>query len=195
MSDPASEARELMKTKEAIEAELQTHIAVLKTQGVAMDTPLVDREGFPRADVDIYAVRGARKRIIELRNDLKAAINDIATALEAVFDRTQEMSVDVQEAAAAPVPFAKVDGVAPGGPASDAGLQREDLVVKFGGLTRQSFAAGSLQPLVQLVANRENQSISITVMRSGEEKVLSMTPRKGWGGRGLIGCHIVPYAS
>lgn len=38
-----------------------------------MDTPLVDREGFPRADIDVAGVRTARVQVIRLRNDLKAA--------------------------------------------------------------------------------------------------------------------------
>ena len=29
-----------------------------------MDTPLVDRDGFPRSDIDVYAVRQARNEII-----------------------------------------------------------------------------------------------------------------------------------
>lgn len=33
-------------------------------QGVGMDDPLVDNEGFPRNDIDIYTVRTARNRII-----------------------------------------------------------------------------------------------------------------------------------
>ncbi len=29
-----------------------------------MDQPLVDREGYPRADIDVYQVRTARHKII-----------------------------------------------------------------------------------------------------------------------------------
>lgn len=36
------------------------------------------------------------------------------------------------------------------------GLQREDLVVKFGQLNHQSFTSSSLQPLADLVATNEN---------------------------------------
>lgn len=42
--------------------------------------------------------------------------------------------------------------------ASLQGLQREDLIVKFGGLSHRSFTAGSLQPLVSLVGANENVS-------------------------------------
>ena len=40
------------------------------------------------------------------------------------------------------------------------GMQREDLVVKFGHLTSQSFSSSSLQILAELVAVSENVSIA-----------------------------------
>jgi hypothetical protein len=39
------------------------------------------------------------------------------------------------------------------------GLQREDLVVKFGSLTQQSFSSSSLTPLMDIVAAYENVSV------------------------------------
>ena len=36
----------------------------LQQQDVGMDGPLVDTEGFPRADIDVYSVRHARHGII-----------------------------------------------------------------------------------------------------------------------------------
>lgn len=35
-----------------------------------MDDPLVDREGFPRADIDVYAVRVARNHLIRKTSTL-----------------------------------------------------------------------------------------------------------------------------
>ncbi|KAF6757332.1 hypothetical protein DFP72DRAFT_890887 [Ephemerocybe angulata] len=193
---PREQARKLMDQKSNIEAELEAHFTILKANNVTMDTPLVDREGFPRADVDIYAVRGARKRVIELRNDLKWNMEEMAKVLQVIYalpaDGEESGAVEV-EVVEKPTPFAKVEGVAPGSPARDAGMLQDDQIIKFGGLSHKSFEAGSLQPLVSLVGANENRPISITVLRSGESKVLSLTPRKGWGGRGLLGCHIVPY--
>ncbi|KAJ7915360.1 hypothetical protein B0H13DRAFT_2000534 [Mycena leptocephala] len=90
-------------------------------------------------------------------------------------------------------PFAKVDGVSPGSPAAEAGLQREDLVVKFDSLTQQSFSSSSLTPLMDIVAAYENRSIPLKVLRSEQMVFLNLTPR-AWEGRGLLGCHIVPYS-
>ena len=50
-----------------------------------MDEPLVDAEGFPRADVDVYAVRTARRDIIRLRNDHKHLSECIHRALVDVY--------------------------------------------------------------------------------------------------------------
>ena len=115
------QARALMAQKSNIEAELETHISILKANDVTMQTPLVDAEGFPRADIDIYAVRGARVRIIELRNDLKAVMDAIGKALEEVYDPSLALHQDDSSTERNPLkPFAKVDGVAPGSPAADA---------------------------------------------------------------------------
>jgi len=149
-------------------------------------------------------VRNARVRIIELRNDLKAIIADIAKALEAVYDPSAAPAPDSSSSGAGALsnveedvtkPFARVDGVAPNSPAAEAGMQREDLVVKFGHLTSQSFMSSSLQILAELVAVSENRELPIKVLRSDQTISIKLTPRKGWGGRGMLGCHIVPYTS
>ncbi|KAJ3983619.1 hypothetical protein F5890DRAFT_164879 [Lentinula detonsa] len=198
---PAEQAKRLMDQKKNIETEIETHISILKANQSTMQSPLVDTDGFPRADIDIYAVRGARVRIIELRNDLKDVTAAIGKALEVIYDRSQsEQSEDTSDRTEGsslskePKPFARVDGVAPGSPAADAGLCREDLIVKFGQLISTSFPSDSLAPIAELVGASENQSIGIKALRKGQSVFLSLTPRKGWGGRGMLGCHIVPYS-
>jgi 26S proteasome non-ATPase regulatory subunit 9 len=189
---PAEQTRTLINQKSNIEAELESHISILKANNVTMQTPLVDAEGFPRADIDIYAVRGARVRIIELRNDLKAVVDAIGKALEGIYDPAIQRSSQIDSSPLKP--FAKVDGVAPGSPAAEAGLQRDDLIVKFGQLDESSFKSNSLQPLADLVSENEQRSISIRVIRSDKTVFLTLTPRKDWGGRGMLGCHIVLHS-
>ncbi|PVF94621.1 hypothetical protein CPB86DRAFT_808456 [Serendipita vermifera] len=199
---------DLMARKDALETELSTQFSILSANQSTMNTPLVDREGFPRADIDIWAVRHARVRIIELRNDLKQVVDDIAVALAQV---SSDDAAGIRTNGAGPTMvngtshneadspedlpgFARVDGVAPGSPAAVAGLIREDVVIRFGRLTAADFrqAPRSLQPLAALVAEHENQSLDVVVRRAGDLKTLNFTPRNGWGGRGLLGCHIVP---
>jgi len=190
---PRERARILIDRKQSIEAEITEQMSVLASNGCDMHTPLVDGDGFPRADIDIWAVRTARVRIIELRNDLSAVVDAIAKALEGVFnpdlaDPTSSAETDELK------PFARVDVVSHGGPASQAGLQREDLIVKFGHLTSKTMSSSSMQPVAELVSANEDRHIIIKVLRSDRLVYLTLIPKQGWGGRGLLGCHIVPYS-
>ncbi|KAF8442840.1 hypothetical protein L210DRAFT_3534207 [Boletus edulis BED1] len=201
---PLEKARALVHVKDGIEAEISLQLSILRENNCDMTAPLVDSEGFPRADLDIYAIRSARTRIIKLRNDLKYTMDEIEKALHQVYDPSLappapskappvpvEMSSTHTEETLSP--FAQVNGVAPGSPAAHAGLCREDLIIKFGHLTAASFSASSLEPLADLVRHNENHELRIQVLRDGRELSLQFTPRSGWGGRGLLGCHIVPY--
>lgn len=116
----AEQARALMQKKAIIEAEIEVQITILKANNCDMRSLLVDAEGFPRADIDIYAVRGARVRIIELRNDLASAMDSIAKALQGVYDPTLVQTATPEaKPPTALKPFARVDGVAPSSPAMD----------------------------------------------------------------------------
>jgi len=199
---PADQVRALMVRKEAIEAELDAQSSILKANSSTMETPLLDADGFPRADIDVWAVRHARVRIIELRNDLSAVMDRIMLGLQSVYDPSAVSATEAgEEPSSSPAasldtlrPFAKVDGVAPGSPAATAGLLREDLVLSFGTLTRSSFGSSSLQPLAEYVATQENRELVVKVLRGANETVsLTFVPRRNWGGRGLLGCHIVPH--
>jgi len=199
-TSPAEITRSLIAQRKTIEADIDAQVSILKANSSTLHSPLVDPDGFPRADIDVYAVRGARVRLIELKNDLDAVMTEIGKALERVYDPTIEASAGPDSSSSvsnteALRPFAKVDGVAPGSPAAEAGLQRGDLVVKFGALTQRSFPSSSIEPLATLVAGSENLSLPISVLRGEEQQMtqLNLTPQK-WGGRGLLGCHIVPYS-
>ena len=86
-------------------------------------------------------------------------------------------------------------------------MQREDLIVKFGGLRHPQ---PNLQGLTAVVAENENvrpgllsrdlksysngvmlsqKAISVLIRRSGTDGVtaLRLIPRQGWGGRGSLG--------
>lgn len=121
---PADQVRALMARKDAIEAEIKDRLEVLKVNNCTMQTPLVDAEGFPRADIDLWEVRHARVRIIELRNDLSAVMDAISSGLQGVFDPALPSSSATDGPTASNpsglLPFAKVDGVVPGSPAASA---------------------------------------------------------------------------
>ncbi|GJE98269.1 26S proteasome regulatory subunit [Phanerochaete sordida] len=194
---PAEQVRALMSRKDAIEAEIDAQASILRTNNVTMQSPLVDAEGFPRDDIDVWQVRHARVRIIELRNDLRDVMDSIANALQGVYD--PKLAAEKEQEVSSPsrlLPFAKVNGVAPNSPAATAGLLREDLILSFGSLTKASFSSNTLGPLATFVASQENKQVPVKVLRASDEIVtLTFVPKSGWGGRGLLGCHIVPHSA
>jgi 26S proteasome non-ATPase regulatory subunit 9 len=120
--NPSEKARALMARKDVIELELETQLSILQAENVTMQTPLVDYEGFPRADIDVWAVRNARVRIVELRNDLRDIMDAIGKALEEVYDPSTVAAVvgSSERVPEALKPFTKVESVATGSPASEA---------------------------------------------------------------------------
>jgi 26S proteasome regulatory subunit N4 len=127
---PMETARSLMAQKDAIQADLDVQFGILSANNSTLHTPLVDPQGFPRADIDVYAVRHARVRVIELRNDMESVMNQLAKALEGVYDPRNGGNVteglpnktafSAAEASEGHKPFARVDGVAPSSPAAQA---------------------------------------------------------------------------
>eukprot|EP00075_Anas_platyrhynchos_P036373 XP_027325626.1 26S proteasome non-ATPase regulatory subunit 9-like [Anas platyrhynchos] len=54
---------QLVRQKDELEARIRACYELLRDSGVGPDEPLVDAEGFPRADIDVYRVRAARHNI------------------------------------------------------------------------------------------------------------------------------------
>jgi 26S proteasome non-ATPase regulatory subunit 9 len=115
---PVDRAKTLVARKEFIETELESQLSILKANNSTLNSPLVDQDGFPRADIDIWAIRHARVRVIELRNDLNAVMDEIGKALEGVYAPTVAQTQDDEEPWSELRPFARVNAVAPGSPAA-----------------------------------------------------------------------------
>ena len=93
-------------------------------------------------------------------------------------------------------PFAKVNSVEQGGPADDAGLKAGDWIRRFGDVNWMNHE--KLSKVAEVVRRHQGRAVTVKVIRTGEtlsedqELSLSLTPRSGWGGRGLLGCHLLP---
>ncbi|XP_002733721.1 26S proteasome non-ATPase regulatory subunit 9-like [Saccoglossus kowalevskii] len=186
--------KELVDKKDAIEKEIKELYEVLDSQqGVGMDGALIDSDGYPRNDIDIYSVRTARHNIICLQNDHKELMKQIEKGLHALHGL--EKVNQVAETGKKPTekvdrkPFAKIDIVTPESPASIGGLEVGDQVIKFGSVTVENFH--SLQNIGQVVQHSQGKPVSLTVIRNGEVIHLAVKPQT-WSGRGLLGCNIVP---
>ena len=78
----AQKEREALEAEaEAIEAELTSPSAETGAAGPGLSGPLVDGEGYPRADIDVYRARQLRHRHACLRTDHKALMKRIEALL------------------------------------------------------------------------------------------------------------------
>ncbi|PWY88355.1 hypothetical protein BO70DRAFT_350725 [Aspergillus heteromorphus CBS 117.55] len=208
---------DLMQEKERIEEELSALSSVLTSHGVRMSTSLTTFDGFPRDDIDVAQIRTTRTRIIRLRNDHKDVMSHLEKGIHNHFANLQraqavapsggnagdtpglQASVSgnaASDAGAAGMPFAKVNSVVPGSPADQAGLRAGDTVRSFASANWLNHER--LSKVAQVVQQSEGRTVVVKVSRkepnstSNIELSLELVPRRDWGGRGLLGCHLVP---
>jgi len=203
--------QQLIARKDNLEAELKALGAVLDSHGVNMQTSLTTFDGFPRSDIDVAQVRVTRARIIALRNDWKSLMDKIEKGLHEHHAKYQasdeyknsmsqpqpqpQATLPPQQAPSVPeTPFAKVNSVEPGSPANEAGLKAGDLIRRFGAAIWSNHER--LRKVGEVVGQNLGRPIVVKVSRGtgsqAQELDLRLTPRQNWGGRGTLGCHIVP---
>ncbi|KAG9205420.1 putative 26S proteasome regulatory subunit [Epicoccum nigrum] len=200
--------QELMAEKDRVEAELKALGQVLDSHGVHMNTGLTTFDGFPRSDIDVPQIRTTRARIIRLKNDYKELMSRIEQGLHEHHARLAEQAQNDSAAASQPqagqsappaaleAPFAKVNSVVAGSPADDAGLRAGDTITKFGWVDWTNHER--LGRVAEAVSQNEGIPITVKALRpsssggSAEAVQMQLTPRRNWGGRGLLGCHLLP---
>ncbi|KAF2735713.1 26S proteasome non-ATPase regulatory subunit 9 [Polyplosphaeria fusca] len=197
--------RELVAEKDRVEAELKELGKVLDSHGVNMNTTLTTFDGFPRADIDVAQIRTTRARIVRLKNDYKDLMSRIERGLHEHHARIQEdaqsnstSAAETAESSSGPLeaPFARVNGVVPHSPADSAGLKVGDTITKFGWVDWTNH--DKLSRVAEAVGQNEGLPMTVKVLRpstSGgpsEPVQMQLTPRRNWGGRGLLGCHLLP---
>ncbi|KAI8933547.1 hypothetical protein NX059_009283 [Plenodomus lindquistii] len=172
-----------------------------------MNTGLTTFDGFPRSDIDVAQIRTTRARIIRLKNDYKDLMSRIEKGLHEHHARLAEQAQSPATAgqgvngfsappAALEAPFAKVNSVVADSPAEAAGLKVGDTITKFGWVDWTNHER--LSRVAEAVSQNEGMPLTVKVLRpnaSGgpaETVQMQLTPRRNWGGRGLLGCHLLP---
>ncbi|XP_042371115.1 26S proteasome non-ATPase regulatory subunit 9 isoform X2 [Plectropomus leopardus] len=158
------DVQNLIKKKDEIEEQIKAYYDVLE-DGVGVEDPLVDAEGYPRADVNLYQIRTARHSISCLQNDHKAIMEEIEEALHKLHalekakreaDEAGAQEEAMEQQVTLPPPFARVDAVTQGSPASGAGLRVGDEVIEFGSVNTANFH--NLQNIASVVQHSEGVS-------------------------------------
>jgi 26S proteasome non-ATPase regulatory subunit 9 len=192
---------DLMLKKTKIEEDIKEQGEILDAEGhVGMTEKLVDNEGFPRNDIDLYRVRAARQRIICLQNDYKVLMDQIEMKLNEYHgeQRSQDKVQDIKTSFVHK-PFLKVSQVDSGSPAHDCGIQVDDEIIQFGPYIAAN-TDKKLTQIAELVKKSEDKIILLNALRpvklgaNEETKELvriRLVPKK-WSGHGLLGCKIVP---
>lgn len=87
--------------------------------------------------------------------------------------------------------FAKIELVSLDSPAQEAGLKKDDLILKFGSVDYSNNR--QLRALGEIVQNSyaDGSSITIRVSRNDKKLSLKLSPQQ-WSGRGLVGCTFSP---
>ncbi|KAK4692154.1 26S proteasome regulatory subunit N4, partial [Lecanoromycetidae sp. Uapishka_2] len=197
---------DLVSEKARVEEELRALGSVLDSHGVNMNTTLTTFDGYPRDDLDIAQIRTTRARIIHLKNDYKALMSKIELGLHeyhALYQASNPPPVsslsslsqgaDSRSSAdqgLVDTPFARVNSVVNGSPADVAGMKAGDKIRRFGNVNWINHE--KLSKVAETVQRNQGRVVIVKVVRNEEEKSLELTPRSNWGGRGLLGCHLLP---
>ena len=181
----------LVSKKDELEREISRLEAILTANNTNMTNSLIDLQGFPRSDIDVYTVRHTRSKIIHLSNDHADILKEIEKSLIQIHSQAKVQGPG-SFTSFEDLPFAKIDGVAPDSPASLAGLERDDLLVNFGDLsTKLKSTSQTFDLLGNAVQARIGLETVVKVQRRDVLFVTKLTPRN-WGGKGVLGCHLIP---
>ncbi|KAJ2002705.1 putative 26S proteasome regulatory subunit [Coemansia thaxteri] len=188
-------AQSLLSQKDELENEICALVRELESHKVTRTEELVDSNGFPRSDIDIVAIREIRRSLNCKQNDLKGLMGEIEMSLICLHQTSQDGDRPKPQPTTTKLrPFARISMVEHNSPASEAGLLVGDKIVSYGLVNAGNH--NGLRLLIEETSSNIGKSIDIAVERvvDGEPQpaALVLSPRRNWGGDGLLGCYILP---
>ncbi|UYV81355.1 hypothetical protein LAZ67_20000905, partial [Cordylochernes scorpioides] len=180
---------EKMRHRDYLESEIKSLLEVLKEEkNVGMSGNLVDEEGYPRSDIDIYLVRITRHKINCLQNDLRHLMEEIAEGINRLHQLAAPKDGLEDEEMAGLEAFLLVQKVDRDSPAFLANLRVGDEIVKFGSVNKDNFL--DMKSIAEVVQNSVGwcwqKSIQVKVLRNRKVYHLTLTPQP-WSGPGMLG--------
>lgn len=215
----------LQARREALEIEGDCIKAELTSPGINGEKPagikdsLIDTEGFPRGDIDIYNVRSKRQRLAVINTDYKILMKEIENLLIEIYsegllqsteEKHQQKSHNVHEVLQQPSTIsittssatttvfnvfntkkciAIIDEIGFGSPSEIAGLQNGDELISFGGIDIDT--VDPISKIPPMVRENVEKIIPVVIKRKETLVNISLIP-KLWRGNGLLGCHLTP---
>ena len=195
----------LTAQRDALELEADAIASELNSPGVnneppaGIKTPLIDKDGYPRGDIDLFNVKAKRQRLAVINTDHKMLMSEIEKTLHAVHSELPSVEESRKIAGSSTsstshvtnptVAFAIIDEILDGSPAKDSGLKDGDKLLTFGKVSGQTLDA--LNAIPSVVRDNVGKIIPLSVNRAGVIIQILITPRP-WGGRGVLGCHFTP---
>nr|BAN20836.1 26S proteasome non-ATPase regulatory subunit [Riptortus pedestris] len=167
---------------------------LIVNKNIGMTGNLVDDEGYPRNDIDVYQVKHARAKLIRLLNDYSALMKNCESLLTQYhasqkpefLDKSGRPPTLSQEITKK---LAIVGKVAKGSPSDSAGLKEGDIILEFGGINSSNW--NSLQTINAEVEKSIDMYIKVIVERDSKLKRLNLKPKR-WSGNGYLGCMLLP---
>ena len=201
--DKREELLQLDKEKKKLEERITELTEYLTQPGMpGVDGSLIDRDGFPKAGLDLVSIRTARHELICKQNDLKNLMETIEKKMMVYFEelnnnRIEEESKEnksnsiIKEEATAGAcgedsknnnkigdkikePFAKIISVEEGSPADEAGLKADDSIIVFNEILYKGVSNNPLVTLSEIVKSKIGQKIPITVVRKNKDNILEV---------------------
>jgi 26S proteasome regulatory subunit N4 len=180
---------------------------------------LIDQDGFPRADIDLFAVRAARNQVSCLLNDLKDINHQLDNALHSLHALGQEAVLEAIQAeknerslqttsssttttlmasTSTSIPKTETDIILKPwaiidsvSPTSPA----SECGLRCGDKILKMGNAISFATVTSEVRRYAEDiglgAMKVQISRNGEEMMINLLPKR-WNGQGVLGCHIIP---
>ncbi|XP_066907235.1 26S proteasome non-ATPase regulatory subunit 9 [Halyomorpha halys] len=193
MESLQEELNDALSNRKEIESKISELNEILKANNIGMNDELVDKQGFPRNDINVYEVRHARAQLIKEQNDYKLAMKKCedllikyhSQNLPEFADRSERPSISVKSHKK----IAVVGKVETGSPSEYAGLREGDILLEFGKINGDNMR--NINDISEEMKRNLNLYIKVVVKRDGEHKRFNLKPKE-WSGRGYLGCVLNP---